>query len=800
MNLLTLDFETFYDKAFSLTKITTEEYIRSPLFETIGVAVKVDDGATEWCSGDFKAVKKFLQKFDIPNNAVCAQNAHFDCSILNWVYGIKPFRIIDTLSMANVLHGINQSVSLKNLAVIYNIGEKGLAVNDAIGKRRADFTVHDLAKYGEYCINDVELTYTLARFMMPQFSKKELKLIDMTVRMYTEPALKLDKKLLEKALYDLGLSRRNLMLNLMRELGVKDEEALKKQLMSNDKFAELLKENGVEPPRKKSPTTGKDTWAFAKTDEEFTMLEDHPNPTVQTLFAARMGFKSTIGITRAEAFLSIAERGTFPFPLKYSGASVTHRWSGFDVNPQNLSRIDPDNPKPSDSLRYAIHAPKGYKLVVADLSNIELRLGLWLAGQHDKLQLIRDGVDLYRDFAAEAYGIPYDSISKKDSKRFVGKCACIAEGELVLTKTGMVPIAEITLDDMVWDGVEWVSHTGVIYMGEQGVISYEGLTATNDHNIWTEDGRYICLGEAASRLDRLAITGNGREAIRYVADTRQYNNSQGETQICRANIKKLNIQGVDNRTNDTSILSNVKQTKRVYDITNAGPRHRFTVSGKLVSNCLSLIYGTGAEKLQNTIRIQSKGANTVTLAEATALTKLYRTGYNKVVLTWGEGAKLLDALIRKQTSTFCNGGVIKIGPAFTGASALLFDGIGLVKPNGMVLAYPDLKKTRNLENGKSEYTYAQRRSRDKVYGAKVFQRVTQSLARDIMAEIIIGIGRKYHVVGTVHDECILLVPDAQAETALEELLTLMRTPPEWAPDLPLDGEGGIAESYGDAKQ
>jgi len=638
MKLLTIDFETYYDKAFSLSKITTEEYVRSPLFETIGVAVKVDDGETEWFSGDFKDTKKFLEKFDIPNNAICIQNAHFDGAILNWIYGIKPARIIDTLSMGNVLHGINESVSLKNMSMLYNIGAKGTEVLDAIGKRRADFSTYDLKKYGDYCINDVELTYTLARFMMPQFSKKELKLIDLTVRMFTEPALKLNKKILEQAIHDLKLNRVNLMNTLMEELGVSDEETLKKQLMSNEKFAQLLKENGVEPPRKISPTTNKETWAFAKTDEDFTILEDHPNPIVQALFAARMGFKSTIGITRTEAFFAIAGRGTFPFPLKYSGASVTHRWSGFDVNPQNLSRIDPDNPKPSDSLRYAIHAPAGYKLVVADLSNIELRLGLWLAGQHDKLQLIRDGVDLYRDFAADAYGIPYDSISKKDPKRFVGKCAS-----------------------------------------------------------------------------------------------------------------------------------------------------------------LSLIYGTGAEKLQNTIRIQSKGANTVTPSEAASLTKLYRTGYAKVVETWGAGSKMLDALINKQTRSFCNGDVVKIGNAFTGAAGLMFDTSGLVKPNGMVLTYPDLKKTVNKDTGKSEYTYAQRRGRDKVYGAKVFQRVTQSLARDIMAEIIVGISKKYHVVGTVHDEVLLLVPEAQAETALEELLTLMRTPPEWAPDLPLDGEGGIAESYGHCK-
>jgi hypothetical protein len=626
MNIITLDFETFYDRAFSLSKITTEEYIRSPLFETIGVAVKVNNGPAEWCTGDFKTIKTFLKKYDIPNNAVCAQNAHFDMAILNWIYDIRPAKILDTLSMANVLHGISESVSLKNLAKLYGIGEKGTEVLNALGKRRLDFTQDEINAYGEYCINDVELTYTLLTKMMPQFPKKELKLIDLTVRMFTEPALKLDKKLLEKALYEIGVERRSLMLKLMNELGVKTEETLQKQLMSNEQFAKLLKENGVEPPRKISPTTGKETYAFAKTDEEFTMLEDHPNPIIQALFAARMGFKSTIGITRSEAFLGIAERGTFPFPLKYSGACVTHRWSGFDVNPQNLSRIDLDKPKATDALRYALHAPKGYKLVVADLSNIELRLGLWLAGQDDKLELIRKGKDLYRDFASQAYQIPYESIEKKDPKRFVGKCAS-----------------------------------------------------------------------------------------------------------------------------------------------------------------LSLIYGTGAAKLQGTIRIQSKGAQTVTEGEAKTLTTIYRTGYDKVVETWGQGTSVLDALLKNQSMSFCKNGVVQVTPE------------GLKKPNGLVLTYPNLVNGKNKETGKNEYTYAQRNGRDKVYGAKVFQRCTQSLARDIMAEIILEISKKYHVVGTVHDEVLLLVEESCAEQALEELLTLMRTPPEWAPDLPLDGEGGVADSYGDAK-
>ena len=631
MNIITIDFETFYDPAFSLSKITTEAYIRSEKFETIGVAVKVNDGVTEWYSGDFKGTKAFLNKFKMQDHAICAQNAHFDGAILNWIYGIKPAKILDTLSMANVLHGINESVSLANLSKLYGIGEKGTEVVNARGKNRADFSKEELARYGEYCINDVELTYTLLTRMLPQFPKKELKLIDMTVRMFTEPVLKLDKRLLEVALYDIGLERRSLMLKLMNELGVKTEETLQKQLMSNEQFAKLLKENGIEPPRKISPTTGKETWAFAKTDEEFTMLEEHPNPIVQALFAARMGFKSTIGITRTEAFLSISERGTFPFPLKYSGACVTHRWSGFDVNPQNLSRIDPKKPRPVDALRKAIIAPKGFKIVVADLSNIELRLGLWLAGQDDKLDLIRAGVDLYRDFAANAFKVPYDSISKSDYRRFVGKCAS-----------------------------------------------------------------------------------------------------------------------------------------------------------------LSLIYGTGAVKLQGTVRIQSKGSVTISETESKNLTALYRSEYFKVVSAWNDGTSVLDAMLKNQTRTFCRDDSIKIVP-------LANNDMGLLKPSGLTLTYPNLIKGIGKDTGKTEYSYAQRHGRDKVYGAKVFQRVTQSLARDIMAEIIVNIGKTYHVVGTVHDEVVLVVKEDEAEKALEDLLTLMRTAPDWAVGLPLDGEGGIADSYGDAK-
>lgn len=72
MNILTIDFETFYAKDFSLSKLTTEEYIRDPRFEVIGVAVKREGQERElssvyaplWFSGSKKQIAEFLHGFD----------------------------------------------------------------------------------------------------------------------------------------------------------------------------------------------------------------------------------------------------------------------------------------------------------------------------------------------------------------------------------------------------------------------------------------------------------------------------------------------------------------------------------------------------------------------------------------------------------------------------------------------------------------------------------------------------------------------------------------------------------------
>jgi len=415
VDLITLDFETFYDKDFSLSKLTTEEYIRDPRFQIIGVGVKVNDSETEWASGTHEEIAGFLSDpfFDWASSMVLAHNTLFDGAILSWLFDIKPKVWADTLSIGRAIHGVEVSGSLRALAERYEIGEKGTEVLDAKGKRREDFTEAELSRYGDYCVNDVELTHKLFSRMLKGFPKQELKIIDATLRMFTEPVLELDLGLLEAHLENVKDRKDELML----EAGVSKED-----LMSNDKFAELLRQNGVEPPTKISPATGKETYAFAKTDDGFKALEESSSYEVQVLVAARLGNKSTLEETRTQRFIDIAKRGALPIPLRYYAAH-TGRWGGSDkINLQNLPSRGPDG----KYLKRSILAPNGSVLIDCDSSQIEARVLAWLAGQEDLVEDFANKEDVYVKMASRIYNLPEDQISK--DQRFVGKTTILGAG------------------------------------------------------------------------------------------------------------------------------------------------------------------------------------------------------------------------------------------------------------------------------------------------------------------------------------------------------------------------------------
>ena len=414
--MITIDFETYYDKDFSLTKLTTEEYVNDPRFEVIGVAVKVNNEPTEWFSGTMEETGEWLGRFDWANNFVLAHNAMFDSAILTWRFGYQPKAWLDTLSMARALLGVTVGGSLAKLVEHFGLGAKGHEVEDAKGFRRLDFTPEHLNQYALYCINDVDLTYRLYRELDNGFPVKEKKLIDLTIRMFSVPLLELDLPRLRTHLAEVKERKQK----LFTDAGITPEV-----LNSNKKFAALLESFGVRPPMKISPTTGKETYAFAKSDEDFLALQELPDERVQAVVAARLGARSTLEETRTERFISIAEHTqshVLPIPLKYYAAH-TGRWGGSDsVNLQNL----PSRGQQAGKLKRCIVAPKGHVIIDCDSSQIEARVLAWLAGEVGILQKFAKKEDVYKYMASMIFSCYEHDVNPE--QRFIGKTTVLGAG------------------------------------------------------------------------------------------------------------------------------------------------------------------------------------------------------------------------------------------------------------------------------------------------------------------------------------------------------------------------------------
>ena len=388
--IISIDFETRWDsKDYTLSKMTTEEYIRDKRFKAFGVCVHEfgTDSPIEWVGGD--GLREYFSGVDWGRTAVLAHNAQFDVSIMEWVYNAHPAFIFDTLSMARALRGVEVGNSLAKLAGDFNLPPKGTAVHSTNGsvELRADVE----AELAEYCKHDVYLCEQIFNRLIEGYPKSELRLIDMTLKMYTRPTLELDSKMLIKALTEEGELREG----LLQRLGIQEAE-----LASNPKFADVLQSLGVTPPTKVSKTTGKEAFAFAKNDALFQALLNGEREEVALLCEARLKVKSTTERTRAQRFLDISQRGKLPVPLSYYGA-LSGRWTaakGSAINMQNLKR--------GSFLRKAIMAPDGHQLVVGDLSQIEPRVLAWLADYADMLDIFRAGGDPYAAFGSQMFNIP----------------------------------------------------------------------------------------------------------------------------------------------------------------------------------------------------------------------------------------------------------------------------------------------------------------------------------------------------------------------------------------------------------
>jgi DNA polymerase len=416
--ILTIDFETYWDsKSYTLSKMTTEEYIRDDKFLAFGACIHEfgSDSNTQWYRGD--ELHRVLSTYDWGRTAVLAHNAQFDVSILSWRYSVRPAFIFDTLSMGRALRGVEVGNSLARLASDYSLPPKGTAVYSTDGQRSISQEVEK--ELADYCAHDVYLCEEIFKRLVAGYPTSELRLIDMTLKMYTEPVLQLDKLMLVNAIEE----EREMREELLARLNVTDAA-----LASNGQFAELLRTLGVEPPTKKKKPTVKTphpkgvNFAFAKTDAMFQAMLNGSNEDVASLCEARLKVKSTTERTRAQRFLEISQRGPLPVPLSYYGA-LSGRWTaskGSAINMQNLKR--------GSFLRKAIMAPEGHQLVVGDLSQIEPRVLAWYSDYEEMLDIFRSGADPYAAFGAQMFNIPGMTKDSHPDLRQSAKSALLGAG------------------------------------------------------------------------------------------------------------------------------------------------------------------------------------------------------------------------------------------------------------------------------------------------------------------------------------------------------------------------------------
>lgn len=470
--LVSLDFETYYDQDYTLSKLSTSEYIRDQRFKAQMLGIKVGNGKTRIIPA--AKIRAELGKINWATHSLLCHNTQFDGFILSHHYGIHPAYLYDSLSMARGLHSNDIGAGLDEVSVFYGGGGK---IEGSLEKTKGvlNWDKKLFAETAIYCANDVDEMVRVFKLMLPKMPADEMDLIDLTCRMFCSPVLKVDIPRVEKEL-ERELARREVLMydavtpadwedakllkGKEKELEGKERDMLiiKRVIGSNEKFADLLRAEGVEPPMKISPAwmkLGKEerespegearkyAYAFAKDDIKFTdlpnMVEDWgfdlekpeqvklmvaKQERLQALVDVRIAVKSTTNVTRAERFLTAGKDGmSLPVGYAYYRAH-TGRWGGQNkMNMQNLTR--------GGELRLSIMAPKGHQIAVQDSGQIECRVNGWLWGQDDLMQAFRDadrgiGRDAYCNFADHVYG---RTITKADKvERFVGKVCVLGLG------------------------------------------------------------------------------------------------------------------------------------------------------------------------------------------------------------------------------------------------------------------------------------------------------------------------------------------------------------------------------------
>ena len=899
-----VDIETY--SSVDLTEAGVYAYVEAPDFDILLISYIFDD----WGEDDVKTIDcfdadpdmmaEFCEALTDPQIVKTAFNANFERTCLaKWLQKPMPpeeWRCTMvkalTLGLPGNLAGAGEALGLppeklkdpqgKALIQFFSKPCKPTRTN---GQRTRNLPRHDPAKWQLYkgynrqdVVTEQEILRKLSIYKTPE-SEQELWALDQHMN---DNGVALDIPMVEK-IVEYDTRRRQELQEEAQELtGLKNPNSLAQ-------LKRWLAEQGVE-----MTSVTKDTIAEALRDPELPDV-------VRRVLEIRTALGKTSVAKYSTMLVAHCQDHRLRGILQFYGANRSGRWAGRLVQTHNLAKNTlPDLALArelaaegdfetmgtlfgetafvfSELIRTAFIPSEGCRFVVSDFSAIEARVLAWIAGEEWTLEAFRQGKDIYCETASMMYHVPVEKHGANSHLRQKGKVAvlaCIAEGSLVLTDQGLVPIEDVTTGHRVWDGVEWVKHEGVVFKGEKEVINYGGLEATADHIVWADIGGQagpVQFGLAASSGSCLIQSGAGGEPIRVGEDhiTGTEILEGLEPVLCADRVHRVRkramdiscqsdagqdegmpevlpetsspalagqtvhsgkatlrepkgyaLQGLrwpgnpvrisecdgglylhdrDERSawegagdrsdrqrrelcSRESTLGNAiraeRKQKKTFDILNAGPRHRFTVSGVLVHNC-GYQGGVGAMKRMD------KGG-TIPEDELQSVVDQWRGANPNVVKLWRNCELAARTVIEEHRTVR-----LKNGIAFGYINSNLF----IKLPSGRKLCYWNTRLKMDPRDGREHIVYmgvnqeTKQWGETETYGGKLVENITQAIARDCLAismQRVAALG--YNIVMHVHDEMIVDVPIEDTD-ALERINACMGEAIPWAPGLPLRGDG-----------
>lgn len=762
---IAVDFETYYANDYTVSDMPTQAYVMGDRFQVIGGAISVNWEYPTWHVGEAVIDRLRDLELDRTGTIVVAHNASFDGAVLEYRYGIRPWAYWCTSDGANPYMKPRTRqfrTKLSVVAELVNVGEKGGYVVKAKGKRLEDFTQSELDAYGDYCIQDAWICTKLAQEQMKAIPVVEWPLLDACVKMSVRPQVRFDGERLKVYLQQIRDEKQA----LLERSGVTDPALLR----SNDKFAEVLRGLGIDPPTKISPTTGKETYAFAKNDPEFKALLNHENPRVQAIVAARFGHKSTLHESRTEKFLMLS---------KYELAGIPTRWWSAHTGREGGCLV-------ADTYVTVLRGADVLDCRIVSVRPTDLVWDGEAFVQHDGV--VFSGVREVIEYAG-LIGTPDHPVLTRDGRGYVSLAEAKANGDDLVT--GATPRANRIETTGRGRGYDEVACGG----GEDG----RGNSFYGEDNAWkapTYDilncgprHRFVANGVVVHNSDGL----NGKNLPKRSGD------KELRRSICAPPGQK--IVSCDLAQIEARMAAYVAGEQQLLDLFAAGadpyidfasklfgvPPEQVTKSQRTIakSAVLGLQYGMGASKywlyLMNTLEDTSM----VEGVDTESVVRTYRSTYREIKAMWGTIQKRWIPVMMGEAQPFSTG-IVRVQKD------------SVVLPSGMMLWYPNLR--RKPDDNSFVYGYHGREMY--TYGAKVFENLIQALARIVMTDAQQRIQKKLGKLPalSVYDDLAYAVREEAAMLFARMLQLEMTQPVSWAPGLPLKAEPAIGDNYGDVKE